>query len=319
MRSAPILFLLLSVLLSVPLSAQTFDELVRTLAAAESLDSEAVGSDGARSDTFRTFELLRGTATRAQLEKLLSHDSAIVRGYAVRALADREEAVDWPAVLQARAADTQKVITFEGCVRSEQQLGDVVVALARDRKLLSAEQWLDFAELLVQQHSPLYAREWTLRNLHFRDGFLHTIRDLAKSGDGPAQVALARYGVKKDLPLLVAWLSRDGVFDDTTAFLAAQQHADPSLLPVLVGLEAKARAAIAAGYGHRLREWFGAIATQQSAGTAAFLLRFVQDTPSEQALRRRQVVELLGEVMAAAGDGAVFAELRAELERLRRS
>jgi hypothetical protein len=311
MRCIPRLSLV--ALLLAPLPAQTIDALVETLGKAESLDDEAIGIAGTKSETFKTYELLRDRATREELLKLLEHDGAIVRGYAFRALADRQEAVDWLALLKARARDMAKVPTFRGCTRSEQLLGDVVVEWARHRKLLTDVQWLDFGEVLVAGSSPLYAREWALRNLRFRDGMLHRIRTLAQGGDGPAHVALARYGVGEDLPLLVTWLSRDGVFDDTTAFLAAQAHADPSLLPVLVGLEAKARRKIAEGLVPRLREWLAAIAAQRSPAAARFLTRFLAATPSDG--RHRQVVQVYEAVLARFGGAEVFANVREELQR----
>jgi len=302
-------------LLFMALPAQTVDELVARLAKAESLDDEAIGIAGTKSETFRTYEQLRDRATREQLTKLLDHDSAIVRGYAFRALADRSEEVDWPALLALRAADTAKVITFRGCERIECMFGDAVIELARDRKLLTDEQWLDLAELLVKQKSQLDARNWALRNLKFRDGMLHTLRALAAGGDGAAHVALARFRIAKDLPLLTAWLSRPGAFDDTTAFLAAQQFPDASLLPALIALEPSARAKIAEGLPHRLREWFGAFAAQRTAGATAFLVRFLQQTPPEERVRHRQIVELLREVVAPAGGEAVLAPLREELAK----
>jgi hypothetical protein len=305
--------LTLGLLLATPALAQSVDELVRELAAAASLDDAMTGGDGDKSKTFRIYERLRDTASRAEIDGLLAHASPIVRGYAVRALAEREESVDWLALLKARSTDTAKVLTFSGCVQSEQLLGDAILEFARYRKLLTAEQSLDLAEFLVAQKSPLYAREWALRNLKFRDGFLHPLRELAKAGDGPAHVALARYGLQKDLPLLVAWLTRDEVFDDTNAFLAAQQHPDASLLTVLIGLEHKARAKLAERLGHRLREWFGALVAQQSPAAADFLLRFYQETTGAE--QRRFVLDLLHEVLAASGQSTpgqsgVFAALR---------
>lgn len=297
------------------LPAQTVDELVATLAKAESLDDEAVGDGGIKSATYRTYETLRDQATREQLQKLLDHQAPIVRGYAVRALADRNEPVDWLLLLRKFAADAAKVKTFQGCILSQQLLGDALAEFVRDRKLLTGEQVLDFAETLVKDKSPLFAREHALRTLKFRDGMLHTLRDLAKAGDGPAHIALARYGITKDLPLLVTWLQRDGAFDDNTAFLAAQEHHDASLLPALVALEPKARQKVAAGLTHRLREWLAAISAQQSPAAAQFLLGFLKATPVENAPQHREIVNLSKAAVVPYPGAAVFDEVRAELKR----
>lgn len=313
MRTVVFTAILRSAFLLSALPAQTLDDLVATLARAESLDDEAIGIAGEKSATWRTYEQLRDRASRAQLEQLLGHDGPVVRGYAHRALADRQEDVDWPALCKARLTDTTPVFTFEGCVRAERKLGDVVLDLARHRQLLSAAQWLELGELLVKRKSPLDARDRALRELKFGDGMLHTLRALAAGGDGAAHVALARYRIAKDLPLLVAWLSRKAAFDDTTAFLAAQQFPDPSLLRVLIGLEPHARSKVAEGLPHRLREWLAAFAAQRSAGAAEFLVGFLQRTPADDAGRHRQVVTLLQEVVAAAGDEPSLAPVRAEL------
>jgi len=300
-------------LLLTPLAAQGIQPLVDALAKAESLDDEAIGIAGTKSETWKTYELLRDRATKDELLKLLEYRNTIVRGYAFRALADRKEAVDWPALLKARALDAAKVIAFEGCIRNETMLGDVVVQWAQNRKLLTDEQWLDFGEGLVAAKSPLYAREQLLRTLRFRDGMQAQIRALAKGGDGAAHVALARYLAVKDLPLLAAWLARDNVFDDTTAFLAAQAFPDSSLLPALVGLEGKARATAAEGLVPRLREWLAAIVAQRSPAAAQFLTHFLAESPADVHLR--ELVQMYKGVLVPTGGDETFASVREELKR----
>jgi len=305
---------LLSLFLLPMLPAQTVDELTATLAQAESLDDEAVGEGGVKSATYRTFEALRDKATKEQLLKLLEHGSPIVRGYAVRALADRKEQVDWLATLRRFATDAAPVKTFQGCILSDQLLGDALVEFARAQQLLTDEQWLDFAETLVEAKSKLFAREWALRNLKFRDGMLHMLRELAKDGDGPAHVALSRFCIGKDLPLLVAHLQRDDAFGDDTGFLAALQHHDPSLLPVLVALAPKARQKLAAGSTPQPRAWLMAIAAQQSAEAAGFLAAFLKATPADTP-PHRDVVNLVKAAVVPYPGAAVFDEVRAELKR----
>lgn len=302
-----------TLLLLVPLPAQAIAPLIETLAKAESLDDEAVGIGGTKSDTFKAYELLRERATKDELLKLLEHDAAVVRGYAFRALVDRKEAVDWLSLLRARAQDKAKVTTFQGCVRGEQMLGDVVIEWARERKLLTEEQWLDFGEHLVTAKSPLYAREHALRTLRFRDGMVDTVRALARGGDGPALVALARYRQAKDLSLLATSLSRGNVFDDTNAFLAAQANPDASLLPALVELEGKARKQITEGLVPHVREWLAAIAAQHSTAAGQFLARFLVETPAD--VHERELVQAMKGVLVPFGGDAVFDDVRAELKR----
>ena len=307
---------LLALALPLPLHAQTVEALVQALAKAPSLDDEAIGDGGIQSETWKAFVALRTRASKDELVALLAHGSPIVRGYACRALMDTQPKADWPNLLAARASDAATVITFEGCIRGERRLGDVVLEWARDRKLLSDEQWLDLAEAMVKGKSPLLARDEMLRTVRFRPGMRDVLRALAQGGDGAAHVALARYGDIRDLPVLTLWLSRANAFDDSSAFVAAQAFADPSLLPVLIDGEAKARAAIAAGRMGIVREWLSAIAVHKSHAASTFLARFLADAPADAA--RRELVQAMKGVLVPFGADPVFAEVREVLVRLAR-
>lgn len=290
MRTLPTLLLLCFPAL-VP--AQTLTELTETLAKAETLDDEAIGDGGDKSATFRAYEQFRDLATRDELITRLDHQSPIVRGYAARALADKKEKVDWLAVLRAHVADLQPVTTFRGCVKGQEVFGDVLITFARERKLLSDEQWLDLAETLVQQKSQLAARDGLLRTLKLRDGMLHTLRDLAKGGDRSAHIALARYGIQKDLPLLVDFLRSKDALLGNEALLAAQLHPDPSLLHVLEELEPVVWKRVEAGSGVQMREWLASIAVQQSEAAGTFLAGFLQRAVEEHPAAMREVLQHL--------------------------
>lgn len=311
MRHLP---LLLFLTFAPMLPAQTVPELTATLAAALTLDDEAIGDGGEKSATYRAFEQLRSKASREELLARLDHENPIVRAYAALALADRKEKVDWLALLRAHAADAEKVMTFRGCVKAEELCGDVLVELAREQKLLDDKGWLDLAETLVTKKSPLAAREWCLRTLTFREPMQPALRELAKAGDGPAHIAMARAGNVKDLPLLVAHLQRDAVFADDTALLAAQVFPHASLLPSLLALDGKAREQMAAGRAQRLRNWLAAIAAQRSAPAADFLAGFLKarELPRPQ---RRELLNLMKAAIVPFPDDAVFAPVREELVR----
>lgn len=302
--------------LAPPARAQGTESLVQALAKAESLDDEAVGDGGVKSETWKTFEALRACAGKDELTALLEHASPIVRGYACRALMDTQPAADWPKLLAARIADAAAVITFEGCTRSEHKLGDVVLEWARTRKLLADEQWLDLAEAMVKGKSPLLARGEALRTLRFRPAMHDALRALARGGDADAHVALARYLDIKDLPVITIWLERETAFEDRSAFLAAQVFVDGSLLPPLVAGETKARAAVAAGRMGTVREWMAAIAAQKNAAASACLARFLSEAPADAT--RRELVQAVKGVLLPYGADPVFADVREVLVRLAR-
>ena len=306
-------FLLLCIPAIVP--AQTLAELTDTLAKAETLDDEAIGDGGEKSATYRTYEQFRDLATREELITRLLHKSPIVRGYAARALADKKEKVDWLAVLRAHAADLQEVGTFRGCVKAQERFGEVLIDLARERKLLSDEQWLDLAETLVQQKSQLAARDGLLRTLKLRDGMLHTLRDLAKGGDRSAHIALARYGIQKDLPLLVDFLRSKDALQGNEALLAAQLHPDPTLLHVLEEIEPAVWKRVEAGSSTQMREWLAAIAAQQSEGAGTFLAGFLQRAGEAHPAAMREVLQHLKAALVPYPNCAALEPVREQLRK----
>lgn len=295
--------------------AQTLTELTETLAKAETLDDEAIGDGGEKSATFSAYEQFRDLATRDELLARLLHQSPIVRGYAARALADKHEKVDWLAVLRAHVADLQTVTTFRGCVKEQAVFGDVLITFARERKLLSDEQWLDLAETLVQQKSQLAARDGLLRTLKLRDGMLHTLRDLAKGGDRSAHIALARYGIQKDLPLLVDFLRSKDALLGNEALLAAQLHPDPSLLHVLEELEPAVWKRVEAGAGVQMREWLAAIAVQQSEAAGTFLKGFLQRAGEAHPAAMRAVLQHLKGALVPYPDCSALEPVREQLRK----
>jgi hypothetical protein len=308
MRVLPALLFCLPALTQEP----TVDDLVLVLAKAETLDGPAVGDDGARSATWRTYELLRARATREQLRALTDHAAPVVRCYAVRALLETEAKVVWLALLRSHMRDTGEVMQFEGCTQARCMAGDVMVEFVRDRKVLTGEQVLDLAETLVQTKSPLYAREWSLRNLRFRDGMLHGIRELARAGDPPAAIALARYGIDKDVEVLIEHLQRPDPFPENCRYLAAEISRDPRLLPALRALVPAATQRLANDNACRLRFWLQAIAAQPGDDATLLLVEFLRSAPAT-AYKRRDLVSTYEELLAPFAGQTRFASLRQEV------
>jgi hypothetical protein len=288
------------------LCAQTTAELVQKLAQAESLDSDAVGGDGVKTETWSTYERLAAKATKAELLQLTHHTSPIVRGYAVQALAASGAAIDWKQLVLDHLRDTAEVMTFQGCVKASEKTGDVIFDTVREH--LGKEQLLDVAEALVREKSPLYAREWALRNVTFRDGMLHELRKLAQGGDAPAAIALSHFHLAADVPTLIQFLQRQDPFADNCAFLAAKVSADPSLLPALRALVPAAHKRLEGDNGSRLRAWLDAIAAQNSKAAATLLLDVLEQVPPT-AFKRRDLADTLAAVLVD-HTSAVFDDAR---------
>lgn len=293
-RSIP--FVLLALTGCAPLAAQTTAELVEQLAHAASLDDRFVGDDGDRSPTWRLYEQLLAKATAAELLPLTRHQSPIVRGYAVRAIVERGDRVDTKQLMLEHKDDVAEVTTHSGCCKAQEKIGDVIFATLRPQ--LDQEQLLDVAEALVRGNSPLYARQWALRNVRFRDGMLHDLRHRVKDGEAEAIIALSRFQLAPDLTLLIRQLQKPQPFDDNCAFLAAAIHPDPQLLPALRAILPAARQRLQGDNAHRLRFWLDAIAAQPSQAAAALLQDAFEQVPTTD-YKRRDLAATFTEVLQA--------------------
>ncbi|MGE3173865.1 MAG: hypothetical protein AB7O97_14670 [Planctomycetota bacterium] len=292
--------------------------LTAELQRAPSVDAEGVGIDGARSPTYDLYTRWRDAATIAQLRACTRHENPVVRAYAVRALVDRDADVDWVALLRDHVDDTAKVTTFVGCCLAEEMVGDVMFGDLRRR--FDEDQRQDAAELLIRAASPLAAREYALRALRLRDGMLHTVRELAANGDLDAGVALARYRLPVDVPVLqrhLETLRERDPWAENAPFLAAALHPDPRLLPALRAFERSALARIGHDNPSRLRHWIAAVAAQRSADAAVFLVRFLDAARPQSDFKERDLLRTLKEALADHGGDALeeFDALRAALAR----
>jgi len=300
-------------LLAASLPAQSLEELTARLATAATLDGPMVGEDGAKSDTWRTYERWRDLATIDELRRFTRHASPMVRGYAVRALVAADAAVDFATVAADHLLDDAKVTTFDGCCQAEEMIGDVIVDFVRPK--LSTEQVLDLGEALLAKKSPLFACEQALRTLRFRDAMLHTVRALVDGGSATAAIALARYRLQPDAARIASLLRTDRPFADNAWFEAAAIHGDPSLLEPLVAIEGKARRHVESDNFHRLFSWLRAIAAQQSAEAAAFLVRFLAETTTGTPFRERDLLDTMKRAISDWPRCPAFDELRAALQR----
>ncbi len=259
-----------------PAQEAAVGDLVASLARAESLSGDAEHEGGGQSPTWRVFARLRAIASTPELERLLAHDSPIVRNYAARALADRGARVDWPAVLAARIGDDVMVATDDGCLHDRVRSGDLLFGLAQERGLLTRAQWLDLAERLLRADAKLAARDRLLGTMSFPATMRPLLRACAERGDDAALVALARMRQTDDVPRLVAALTRQTRFD-SPAFVAAALFPDGRLLAPLVACRDRAFAAAVEGNVWDLERWVAAVVAQRTPDAAGFLTGFRHD------------------------------------------
>jgi hypothetical protein len=306
-----------AVLFALPAAAQSYQELVTQLAAATSLDAEMVGDDGGKSENFVAYERLFAIATETQWRELTKHPAAVVRGYAARALRAMKAKVDWQQLVLDHLADEAKVMVCDGCCRAEERIGDAIFRSVQDQ--LTPAQELAIGTAALQQKSPLYLREWALRNVTFDELMLHPLRAMAKDGEPAAAIALARYHIASDVPILIAHLQRDTTgkaFDGNCQFLAATVNKDPRLLPVLTGLVDAARDRLAYDNAYRLRFWIEALIVQDAPAAADCLHDFLTDARLT-AYKRADLAVAVDDALTAAHAGATFAAVHELAARLR--
>ncbi|MCR9246447.1 MAG: hypothetical protein NXI31_15545 [bacterium] len=306
MRSSLACLLVLSALTAQ--DSQGADKVVRQLAAAKTYDDEIVADRP--SATYLLYERLVGSRTTEELVELASHESSVLRCYAVRALIESEAHSKLVEIVRAHLTDEAKVRVRRGSVVYDTTAGDLIFTLSRPG--LETDELHDLAEQMVRQGSPLYAREWGLRNLRFRDGMLHVIRGLAKRGDAPAAIALARYGLHPDGDILVRHLRAPRPFDDNCRFLAAEISRDPRLMPVLQELGRAATARLQRDNAYRLRFWLRAIAAQRSEGAAKFMDAWWRGRPTEDPQKLAGLRKVMRKAIEMHPD-PIYAELLAAL------
>jgi hypothetical protein len=277
-RTTPVLLVLL-VAGRVGLAEEEDPQLAAAVAAiraADTYDDEAVGYAGAKTDTYKAFEVLRARAGVELLRRLTDDEDPILRCYALRALvtAHPEEPIG-PVVLE-HLTDTEDVETFSGCIRATDKAGDVMLDMSWPR--LSGPWKQRILAKLVEPDCPLAGRGTALRSRTFGPDLRARIRALAMAGDEDALVALARYRDPEDLPLIEAPLGAESApyVARLRALTAAKLHAHPALLPVLAALEGEARIALEGRSPHHARFWFEAVAAQRSPKAAALLLRILE-------------------------------------------
>jgi hypothetical protein len=304
------LLLVLPLLLGIShLAAQATSELIDQLAKAKRLDHSSTGEGGEKSDTYKTYELLAAKATADELLGLASHQSPIVRGYAVWALSERQAKIDWKKLVLDHLDDTVVIEERVGCCGNDQEIGDVIFLAARAH--LEQKQLLEIAERMVAGSCPPRARKWVLMNVSFGDGMLPVLRQLARSDDAAATVALARYHLDADVPILVQQLQQHDPFDDDTKFLAAAVSKDARLLLPLRNLLPDVRDFAASHTEDKLQPWLDAIAAQETVAAAA-LLQDVFDQATRDDARAR-----LAAVIAAvlkAHPATVFDAIRTKVD-----
>jgi hypothetical protein len=242
--------------------ADEVDDAVKVLVKARSFDGKYTGEGGDLSKTYRAYERLAAAASLDRLLTLTDHPNAIVRCYAVEAIAERHPPDRLDGIVASHIDDMAKVLAFfGGCCGAETVAGDVMIEVTRDR--LTPARRAAIRKHLLATTTRRDSLDWALRNETFEPELHDQVRALAAGGDGSALIALARYRREGDLPLILAALGRKDAREGDlwNAQLAAAEYPHPKLRPVVSGTPKE----------QRTSAWYAAVAAYGDGEAAALL------------------------------------------------
>lgn len=189
-------------------------KIVHKIAKINELQSETIGYSGTRSKQYKRYEKLRDRARKNELLELTGHSNAVVRCYAFWGLRDRQEN-DLFDLLLKHMADSATIITFEGCVKDYTKALDFCIKILTEKYLIDKEDYklnssclnedqqkiLD--SILIFSPNKLTYTSKLLMKIEPNPNFYYRIRELAKSGNISAVIALSKYQNEDDIVIIL--------------------------------------------------------------------------------------------------------------------
>ncbi len=260
---------------------------LRVLRATTFYTDGLIGFAGTEPPSVAAYERLAKHATWLQLEALTLDESPIVRCHAIRALAEYHPKYDLVPSLLGNLLDDARITRRSGCCISKQRIGDVMLSSVWN--LLQSSQRLRLVEFMMATDSRLDMRDRALRSMRLPERMLPQLRKLARGGDGPATIAVARLQKPRDVALLQdLLLSPRSLVDLMDVLRAVRIHPHQQLEPALLARTNEAESLIRRRLPMRARFWIEAVAALRTErGTAVFatLLRRVP-TAKQAGLRK---------------------------------
>lgn len=139
---------------SFTLSAET-EEIIEKIAHYNVYEARYIGEAAIISQQYLNYEELKSSASREELNMLLSHKNSVVRLYAAQALSERREPfVNWSAIAEDALYETEETAIFAGCTFAVIYTGDIMLEIAL--KHLSVKEKEELFQIGWAKESQLY-------------------------------------------------------------------------------------------------------------------------------------------------------------------
>ena len=198
-----VIFLLIFVLSFVSCHAETgIDSALKKMRETNCYMGSAVSEAGEMPEQYELYETVRDTATTKQLEKLLSDKNGVIRAYAIQALVERDEKIDYDKIALDSLSDTEKIETMFGCIVSDERVGDIFLEKLEGKISQKTKDEIDMR--LLKNKSPLIHALELLHGDKKSEELYALTRKWALDGNGNAIFALAKYKKKEDYDLILS-------------------------------------------------------------------------------------------------------------------
>jgi hypothetical protein len=210
-------------------------QLVRQIAGYNSLDENAVGIAGVRTEQWERYEKLKKEATLFELKTLVDNKNAVVRCYAFMALTDKTKTNIFPVVIE-HLADTATVLHLQGCLGITETVADFFLDVA---PLNHAENRAIDSLLLFTPKLKLEARTHLLQKLPPDKKYYARIREIySKENEKWAIIPLAKFRNPADIALIKSLLNDKKSNHQYLALCAVKSFPDKAFFPLLIHIHA---------------------------------------------------------------------------------
>ncbi|NCT18998.1 MAG: hypothetical protein GW771_12285 [Flavobacteriia bacterium] len=186
------------------------DKIVKGIAKDNMLKSAGVGIAGARTDQWDRYIALKTKATNEELINLTDSENGVVRCYSFQALATRKN-INLLPILIKHLTDTTTITTFQGCIISDQMVGDYFLDVVTPQyidldayKLTENERQQVDSILIFNKSIRLSAKSEVLRKLKPEQKLYDRIREIVvDEKSNSALIALSKFQNPKDKDFII--------------------------------------------------------------------------------------------------------------------
>lgn len=190
------------------------EKIVKGIAKDNVLKSSGVGIAGAKTDQWDRYISLKTKATNEELINLTDNENGVVRCYSFQALATRKN-IDLLPILTKQLTDTTTITTFQGCIISDQMVGDFFIDVVTPNyidldayKLTENERQQIDSILIFDKNIRLSAKSEVLGKLKPKEKYYNRVREIVieeKNNNG--LIALSKFQNQQDKELIIERLN----------------------------------------------------------------------------------------------------------------